>query len=878
MSENFGNVPDELKERDQWLMWDQSNDTPKQPHWRGTFSISWSDPDDWHSFDEAVEAAAEKDSWGIGYVMAQDNDDYARGLYSCLDLDGCLESRSSPKDWLPSLEPFIEDDAYIEYSPSGDGLHIPLVGQDIPDWWTDSHLTDEEHEGVDVLTNKFCTFTGDILESHDPESVSDVDPTPWLHDAYHALNGEYPRTEAEDDEKSDYSDDDWEREEIKKALDALDSNCAYPKWRNIAFAVHDWDSSTTGKSLFESWSRGGGWDDQSQQYIDQIWANSEEGNGVTVGTLIHHAMDAGWQPSGTEPKLDAATEDGTDADTTQQTEADGGVTTQTTQESAVSSLENEVRDAIMLAEEDEIQMKTARHRIARSFCIKHDFLYPEESVRGWRSTLYVFNADEGVYEPRGEHFIKGRLERFCGDFVTNQTTNEVVEKIRRMSIKRGAAFQTRPERMVVGNGILDLHTGELDPYSPDELHRTKIDVDWNPDAGEPDAIDDFLHEIVDDSDVNTLYRLIAHALYKEYVTEKAAMLIGSGQNGKSVFLDFVEQFLQDENVTHRSLQDFDDNDFAANQLEGKLANVHPDMGDGTVTDLSTFKKLTGRDTMLADVKYEKPIQFENHATLVFAANEMPIFREDNHAVWRRWLYIDFPYTFDVNDQQAKDPEPKRVIMDRLTDQRELEALLVRCQQEIQEWHAGGRDWFADAMSPEAVREKMKKAAEPVYNFASACLEPADDDEFVDKATMRNCYRNYAEEEDLSKLTDNKFGEQLLSLRDYQMETQRKRVAGGREYVYTGIKLSARGRQIMGLDKNTDENQADMNGDWDSKKPVVMEELRDMVEDNGNDPVPRNGLVWRCASQMGKATADNVVGELVTEGEIMENEDGVIPLQ
>jgi len=39
MSENFGNVPDELQERDQWLMWDQSNDTPKQPHWRGTFSI-----------------------------------------------------------------------------------------------------------------------------------------------------------------------------------------------------------------------------------------------------------------------------------------------------------------------------------------------------------------------------------------------------------------------------------------------------------------------------------------------------------------------------------------------------------------------------------------------------------------------------------------------------------------------------------------------------------------------------------------------------------------------------------------------------------------------------------------------------------------------
>ena len=56
---DFDNVPDELKDRDQWLLWDASNDTPRRPHWRGDFMISWSDPDQWHSFDEALAAADE---------------------------------------------------------------------------------------------------------------------------------------------------------------------------------------------------------------------------------------------------------------------------------------------------------------------------------------------------------------------------------------------------------------------------------------------------------------------------------------------------------------------------------------------------------------------------------------------------------------------------------------------------------------------------------------------------------------------------------------------------------------------------------------------------------------------------------------------------
>jgi len=101
-------IPDELKRRDQWLLWDASADTPRRPHWKGDFSISWSDPDEWHSFEDAVDAAQRRDSWGIGYVMAADNDDHPDGRYGCIDIDGGYTDADDLRDWVPDLDRFTD--------------------------------------------------------------------------------------------------------------------------------------------------------------------------------------------------------------------------------------------------------------------------------------------------------------------------------------------------------------------------------------------------------------------------------------------------------------------------------------------------------------------------------------------------------------------------------------------------------------------------------------------------------------------------------------------------------------------------------------------------------------------------------------------------
>jgi Uncharacterized conserved protein len=744
MSE-YSAIPDELKERDQWLLWDASADTPRRPHWGGDFyGISWNDPDDWHTFEQAVSMAATTESWGIGYVMAMNNDEYARGLYGCLDLDGCATEDGDKKDWIPGLGSFFDESGYVEWSPSGTGIHIPLVGQEVPEWWSDSHFSDEEHEGVEFLAHKFVTFTGNKLRGAG-DVVSDADPEPFLREAYEIINGHPPDQETtidtptsvqtgDSDNQYDTNDDDLTVEEMENALDHISANCGYTEWRGVLYGIHDWDNGSTGRRLAEQWSRGPGWDDDASKHLDNIWTDAEQdkgGKSRTVGTVIHKAHQNGWSSSsgGSEKApLDVVADD-SDASTDPST-TDGGVDTGESPPDAIpatpdspgggpgmpnpsqddtpastdAQFKSQVRDAIAAFEKDDgIKRETARNRIAIAFLDHYDFVFPEEEVQGWRTTLYSYHPPTGVYEPRGKRFVQKRLEAAAGDFVTNQATNEIVGKIKRKAIERGDNFMAPPQQLVVTNGILDLHTGELTPHTPDEYHRTYVDVRWNPDAGEPDAVDDFLHEIVADDDVVTLYRLIAHTLYKEYIGEKAAILIGSGKNGKSLFIKFIQQFIGRPNAAHRELQDFDNDDFAANNLKGKLANLATEIGEQELKNTTTFKKLTGRDTMDAQVKYESPVTFENYATMMFSTNNMPVFGQDNYAIWRRWVYLDFPYSFDANDPTAKDPEPKSDILDRLTTNDQLEALLVRCQAEIQRWHNDSEEpFFADAMSPSAV--------------------------------------------------------------------------------------------------------------------------------------------------------------------------------
>lgn len=465
---------------------------------------------------------------------------------------------------------------------------------------------------------------------------------------------------------------------------------------------------------------------------------------------------------------------------------------------------------------ERIDKGRAIHEIARLFDERWEYIYPEKDVRGWQNTLYVYDEERGIYRPRGENQIRLQTEALLGHHADNNVVYELESKLKRRNrVDSWEMDDARPDphRLVVKSGVLDLRTGDLDSHDPSEYHRTRLDVDYNPEAECPE-VDEFFHDIVSEDDVATLYRVVAHTLSKEYVDEKAIMLVGDGNNGKSTFLRLLEDFLGEKNISGRSLQELSEDKWAPADLHGSLANLSGDMSEQEAEDLSKFKQLTGGDTLTGDIKFEQPVRFTNHASLIFASNGVPDLPDNDMAVWQRWVYLNFPNRF--GPEGNKDAEPMRVLLDRITSDEEIEGLLARCVEEYKEYH-DGRCFFPSVGDSHEVRKRMKKAAEPVYRFVDemcVSVDPADHPQDPEKykiwtAKMRQAYREYARKEGLPVINDAQFGKRITNLADYDITKGESKPVGpsnGRNYVYKGVQLTAEVEKM--LDDGEDDEDDD----------------------------------------------------------------------
>jgi len=121
MAVNFDAIPEELKARNQWVLWKQikrAGKLTKVPFQPNGIEGDSSDPTKWVSYAEAVEAYNKGGFDGIGFTFD------SLDPYAGVDLDDCI---SADGTFLPEADNVIyELDSYCEISPSGKGIKIFL--------------------------------------------------------------------------------------------------------------------------------------------------------------------------------------------------------------------------------------------------------------------------------------------------------------------------------------------------------------------------------------------------------------------------------------------------------------------------------------------------------------------------------------------------------------------------------------------------------------------------------------------------------------------------------------------------------------------------------------------------------------------------------
>jgi len=288
--------------------------------------------------------------------------------------------------------------------------------------------------------------------------------------------------------------------------------------------------------------------------------------------------------------------------------------------------------------------------------------------------------EKGCYVPQGTSMIKKLLQEqeAIKEVMSSNFVAEVVQSIIRKTYIKREDFEAPINLICVGNGVYDLETETLLEHKPDYYFKSKIETNFVEGADCPE-IRNFVKSVVEDKYFWMLFEIPSYLLYRKYEIQKAIMLNGTNDNGKSVYINLLEKFIGQKNYSSEELQEICHSTFSKAELFGKLMNSCADLPATIMEDTGDFKKLTAFDTISAQRKFGQPFQYNSYAKLIFSANEVPESKDLTDAFFKRWIIIDFPYKFVVGLKPEEIKDNLKIadtkIIEKITTQQELEGLL-----------------------------------------------------------------------------------------------------------------------------------------------------------------------------------------------------------
>jgi putative DNA primase/helicase len=209
------------------------------------------------------------------------------------------------------------------------------------------------------------------------------------------------------------------------------------------------------------------------------------------------------------------------------------------------------------------------------------------------------------------------------------------------------------------NGTLDLRTGELHSHRRSDLITKCTNVDYDPSASSLTWEQIRWNMTGGDADLAAyLQRVAGYALTGVATEKKFFFLYGPPDSGKSTFIVSLMAAMGDYARATPFETWIDRPNPLANRddlvsLQGVRLVTSGEVAENKHWDTSLLKQVTGGDTVVAQAKYEKPIEFIPSCTVMMAANSAPKARDDDDGFWNRCHRIPIRYVVP-KEQRVKD--------------------------------------------------------------------------------------------------------------------------------------------------------------------------------------------------------------------------------
>lgn len=304
----------------------------------------------------------------------------------------------------------------------------------------------------------------------------------------------------------------------------------------------------------------------------------------------------------------------------------------------------------------------------------------------------------------------------------------------------------------VANGYIDLTSRELYKHDIYRMFSQIANTDYS-EKMQPAVWLDFLNDIFagDKAVIRYIQKALGYSLTGSTREQVMFILFGKGRNGKSIFVETIAEILGDysNNMQAKSLMvkknDNVNTDIARLSKARFVTSSEPN--EGFRFDEGLIKQITGGDKVTARFLYAEEFEYTPKFKIWVSTNHKPIIRGTDDGIWRRLVLIPF-------DVQI--PEEK---VDK-----DLKYKLLREAPAILNWMAeGAYMWMREGLE---LPEKLKDAGQTyrtemdvVEQFIQEKCKRAEDVRETGKALYEE-YKKWADENNEYKMDKNKFGKKL----------------------------------------------------------------------------------------------------------------------
>ena len=308
------------------------------------------------------------------------------------------------------------------------------------------------------------------------------------------------------------------------------------------------------------------------------------------------------------------------------------------------------------------------------------------------------------------------------------------------------------------NGLYDLVNRCLIPHTPEIFTTNLLPYDFDLKATCPRFLQ-FLDEVFmgDKETIEFVQEAVGYAFLKSIPKPALFFLVGTGSNGKSVFIDTITNLVGKNNASNVSLRNLS-NEYYILELRDKMINTSSETPSITRIDTDIVKAVVGGDWVTGRNLYKHPTKFKPFAKHFLAMNELPQINDSSHGMWRRLYLINFPREFSEQEMDVHLTEKLK---------KELSGIF--------NWALKGYSRlssknyvFTSGKSMSQSKTQYRKQSDSVEAFASDFLNPRNNSDSVKFKDVYDRYQGYCNSEGFRKFVSRQEFKKRLQLKGYKI--------------------------------------------------------------------------------------------------------------